>query len=164
MTRPDPGGTLGWPWEDSMLCSGASFYKVMGPQELRAGGRQRAELVAGWEGRRPCPSLNYGGCWSQIQLLTRCIIITANSPLKRNYHQYDISRQCGEMKKEKCLFSHCSLNGDKRRRGTEHPGLTYHCLEPGQVGHAGRGVGLPQAPNLLILWPPFGAPGGHPEV
>lgn len=36
------------------------------------------------------------GAGSQIQLLTQCIIITANSPLKRNHHQYDISRQQGK--------------------------------------------------------------------
>lgn len=34
-----------------------------------------------------------GGIGRQIQLLTRCIIITANGPLKENYHQYDIIRQ-----------------------------------------------------------------------
>lgn len=65
---------------------------------LRAGGRSQAAGRATWAERAtgPVPPTPlHGGHWSQIQLLTQCVIITANSPLKRNYHQYDISRQRG---------------------------------------------------------------------
>lgn len=76
------------------------------------GPRQRAELP-GRTGpkavnHRPPPVVGSG---SQIQLLTQCIIITANSPLKRNYHQYDISRQQGTRRRERAYSPIVPLMG-----------------------------------------------------
>lgn len=102
-----PRGRKGWPvlsytaplaLEGSPTRSGtlvaSSLCKVKGLDW----GWWQAEGIATQAGRAegrvpPSPMV---GAQSQMQLLTPCIIITANSPLKRNYHQYDISRQQGK--------------------------------------------------------------------
>lgn len=89
---------------------GRGHQRVMGGGG--AGPRQRAELP----GRTGPKAVNHRpppvvGAGSQIQLLTQCIIITANSPLKRNYHQYDISRQQGTRRRERAYSPIVPLMG-----------------------------------------------------
>jgi hypothetical protein len=95
-------------WSKDCLCLGPApswFYRrlsleanILDPHKAK--GSQHLGPWAGVDGRAAparraedhAPPSSMVGTGSQIQLLTQCIIITANSPLKRNYHQY-ISRQ-----------------------------------------------------------------------
>lgn len=62
---------------------------------------------ATWAERAAAPTL-HGGHWSQRQLLSPCVLITADRPLEGNYHQYEISSS-GEMEKGKCLPARCPV-------------------------------------------------------